>query len=196
MTDIDPLFMQAIIGYHKARQEFAEFYKSALLYLAYTSVKSLSESFKLLMPGVVKIKEGYNPATWMLEVIAPSQEMTLGVDFTNLYKNSDLQIHIHNIHSTSLRDNVLGSRSKSQDLFNIMGSMYAVVLFLGVQNASSVQPVVDVEHAVFYRERAARMYSAIPYAFGQLFIEIPYVFVQAVSYGIIIDAMIGFEWAL
>ncbi|MBA0685450.1 hypothetical protein Goari_013109 [Gossypium aridum] len=33
--------------YHKFRQEFAEFYKSALLYLGYTSVDSLSESFKL-----------------------------------------------------------------------------------------------------------------------------------------------------
>ncbi|KAF3648658.1 BTB/POZ domain-containing protein POB1 [Capsicum annuum] len=74
-----------------------------------------------------------------------------------------------------------------------MGSMYAVVLFLGLQNASSV-PVVDVERIVFYRERAARMYSAIPYAFGQVFIEIPYVFVQAVSYGINIYAMIGFKW--
>ncbi|KAM3373758.1 hypothetical protein P3S68_012472 [Capsicum galapagoense] len=91
----------------------------------------------------------------------------------------------------------LGTKvSKSQDLFNVMGSMYVVVLFLGVQNASSVQPVVDVERTVFYRERAARMYSAIPYVFGQVFIEIPYVFIQAVSYGIIIYAMIGFEWAL
>ncbi|PHT65921.1 hypothetical protein T459_30346 [Capsicum annuum] len=58
--------------------------------------------------------------------------------------------------------------SKSQDLFNVMGSMYAIVIFFGVQNTSSVQPVVDVELTVFYRERAARMYSVIPYAFGQL----------------------------
>ncbi|PHT49414.1 Pleiotropic drug resistance protein 3 [Capsicum baccatum] len=89
----------------------------------------------------------------------------------------------------------LGTKvSKSQDLFNVMGSMYVAVLFLGLQNASSVQPVVDIERTVFYRERAAGMYSAIPYAFGQVFIEIPYVFVQAVSYGIIVYAMIGFEW--
>lgn len=49
-----------------------------------------------------------------------------------------------------------------------MGSMYAAVLFLGVQNATSVQPVVAVERTVFYRERAAGMYSALPYAFGQV----------------------------
>lgn len=59
-------------------------------------------------------------------------------------------------------------RGKRQDLFNAMGSMYASVLFIGVQNASSVQPVVSIERTVFYRERAAGMYSALPYAFGQV----------------------------
>ena len=49
-----------------------------------------------------------------------------------------------------------------------MGSMYAAVVFLGVQNASSVQPVVAVERTVFYRERAAGMYSALPYALAQV----------------------------
>jgi hypothetical protein len=60
-------------------------------------------------------------------------------------------------------------RTNQQDLFNAMGSMYAAVLFIGVQNASSVQPVVAIERTVFYRERAAGMYSALPYAFGQVF---------------------------
>jgi len=46
--------------------------------------------------------------------------------------------------------------------------MYTAVLFLGVQNAASVQPVVAVERTVFYRERAAGMYSALPYAFAQV----------------------------
>lgn len=46
--------------------------------------------------------------------------------------------------------------------------MYAAVLYLGIQNSGSVQPVVVVERTVFYRERAAGMYSAFPYAFGQV----------------------------
>lgn len=119
-----------------------------------------------------------------------------------------------------------------------MGSMYAAVLFIGVQNSSSVQPVVAIERTVFYRERAAGMYSAVPYAFGQVIfsnlpnckkkkkkthscrkyiillskhiyvyifclitmfhrqvaIEIPYILVQALLYGVIVYAMIGFEW--
>ena len=61
-----------------------------------------------------------------------------------------------------------------QDLTNAMGSMYAAVLFLGFQNASSVQPVVAVERTVFYRERAAGMYSAMPLA-RQVFFFFPHV---------------------
>lgn len=62
----------------------------------------------------------------------------------------------------------MNHRRNKQDLFNAMGSMYAAVLFLGVQNATSVQPVVAIERTVFYRERAAGMYSALPYAVGQV----------------------------
>ncbi|PKI62061.1 hypothetical protein CRG98_017434 [Punica granatum] len=40
--------------------------------------------------GVSQIKDGYNPATWMLEVTTNAQEMALGVDFADLYKRSDL----------------------------------------------------------------------------------------------------------
>ena len=59
-------------------------------------------------------------------------------------------------------------RQRKQDLFNAMGSMYCAVLFIGAQNATSVQPVVAIERTVFYREKAAGMYSALPYAFGQV----------------------------
>ncbi|KAM0935708.1 putative proteasome component (PCI) domain, 26S Proteasome non-ATPase regulatory subunit 13 [Dioscorea sansibarensis] len=51
MTDVDPSvhasFYWISSQYHKSRQEFAEFYKHTLLYLAYTTVESLSDSFKL-----------------------------------------------------------------------------------------------------------------------------------------------------
>ncbi len=49
-----------------------------------------------------------------------------------------------------------------------MGSMYGAVLFIGVQNASTVQPIVAIERTIFYRETAASMYSAIPYAIAQV----------------------------
>ncbi|GAB4842033.1 transcription factor [Ancistrocladus abbreviatus] len=204
--------------------------------------------------GVPRIKDGYNPATWMLEVTTPSQELSLEVNFAEIYKNSDLyrrnkaliqelstqcpgsqDLHFptqyaqpffvqflaclwkqhwsywRNPPYTAVRFLFttfialifgsmfwdLGRRYKTQqDLFNAMGSMYAAVLFLGTQNASSAQPVVSIERTVFYRERAAGMYSALPYAFAQVSIEIPYVLTQAAVYGLIVYAMIGFEWTI
>lgn len=62
----------------------------------------------------------------------------------------------------------MGFRTGQKDLFNSIGSMYAAILFIGIQNAASVQPVVAVERTVFYRERAAGMYSAMSYAFAQV----------------------------
>lgn len=40
--------------------------------------------------GVNKIKDGYNPATWMLEITSSSKEVELGIDFADLYKYSEL----------------------------------------------------------------------------------------------------------
>ncbi|KAJ4714209.1 Pleiotropic drug resistance ABC transporter [Melia azedarach] len=202
--------------------------------------------------GVKKIKNGYNPATWMLEVTSSSQEKELGVDFADIYRNSELcrrnrvlitnlcqpipgskYLHFATRYSQSFSNQCLacfwkqhwsywrntpytavrflfttvmallfgtmfwdlGNKTiKQQDLFNAMGSMYTAVLFLGVQNAASVQPVVAVERTVFYRERACGMYSAVPYALAQVMIEIPYIFAQSIVYGVIVYAMIGFEW--
>ena len=49
-----------------------------------------------------------------------------------------------------------------------MGATYSAVLFLGAGNASAVQSVIAIERTVFYRERAAGMYSELPYAFAQV----------------------------
>ncbi|CAD6259792.1 unnamed protein product [Miscanthus lutarioriparius] len=50
MVDVDPsvhaTYYWVCSQYHKSRQDYSEFYKSALLYLAYTTVESLSEPFK------------------------------------------------------------------------------------------------------------------------------------------------------
>ncbi|KAL2332417.1 hypothetical protein Fmac_019998 [Flemingia macrophylla] len=202
--------------------------------------------------GVSKIKDGYNPATWMLEVTTTTQELSLGVDFTDLYKKSDLyrrnkqliqelgqpapgskDLHFPTQYSRSflvqcqaclwkqrwsywrntpytavrffLTNFVAlsfgsifwdlgGKHSDLQDLLNALGSMYISALFLGIIHSSAVQPVVSVERSVFYREKAAGMYSALPYAFAHIVVELPYIFTQAVTYGVIVYAMIGFEW--
>ncbi|KAK8473548.1 hypothetical protein PHAVU_001G166000 [Phaseolus vulgaris] len=204
--------------------------------------------------GIDKIKDGYNPATWMLEVTSSAKEKDLEIDFAEVYKNSELyrrtkalvkelstpspgskDLYFSSQYSTSFFTQCmaclwkqhwsywrnsqytvlrflfsttvavllgsmfwnLGSKiEKQQDLFNVMGSMYAAVILLSIKNSSAVQPVVAVERTVFYRERAAGMYSAFPYAFAQVLIELPYVLGQAVAYSIIIYAMIGYEWTV
>ncbi|KAI7986390.1 Pleiotropic drug resistance protein 1 [Camellia lanceoleosa] len=192
---------------------------------------------------VGKIKDGYNPATWMLEITSSARELVLGIDFSEVYKSSELYrrnkaritelstpcpgskdlyfptqysqdfftqcvaclwkqhwSYWHNPPYTAVRFLFttfialvfgtmfweLGSkRARKQDLFNAMGSMYIAVLFIGIKNASSVQPVVAVEQTVFYRESCRNV-----------IIELPYVFAQAAVYGFIVYAMIGFEWTV
>ncbi|KAM6597358.1 hypothetical protein CsatA_007882 [Cannabis sativa] len=88
----------------------------------------------------------------------------------------------------------IGSRREStQDLFMVMGALYAATMFLGVNNASSVQPVVSIERTVFYREKAAGMYSPFAYAIAQGLVEIPYIAAQTILYGVITYFMINYE---
>ncbi|KAI6669859.1 hypothetical protein NL676_004744 [Syzygium grande] len=213
----------------------------------------LVEYFEAL-PGVPKIREGYNPATWMLDVTAASVEAQLDVDFAEIYANSDLyrrnqelikeldtpqpgskdlyfptqysQGFLTQCHACFCKQNwsywrnsqfnairffmtvVIGLMfglifwnkgdkiKKQQDLINLLGATYSAVLFLGATNAAAVQSVVAIERTVFYRERAAGMYSELPYAFAQVAIETIYVAVQTVVYSLMLYSMIGFEWKL
>lgn len=59
-------------------------------------------------------------------------------------------------------------RKNEQDLFNIAGSMYAFIVFFGINNCSSVLPFVATERTVLYRERFAGMYSSWAYSFAQV----------------------------
>ncbi|KAG6540832.1 hypothetical protein Mapa_017810 [Marchantia paleacea] len=201
------------------------------------------------IPGVEPITDGYNPATWMLDVTTPAKEAALNQDFAEIYRNSDMfrrneavieslttpadgaeDLKFPTVYSRSMitqllaciwKQNITYWRSPyynavrffftticalifgsiywdrgetQQDVLNVMGALYAAVLFLGVNNASSVQPVVAVERTVFYRERAAGMYSSVPYAVAQGAVEIPYIFIQTIIYSLITYSMIHFEW--
>nr|GEW58349.1 pleiotropic drug resistance protein 2-like isoform X2 [Tanacetum cinerariifolium] len=145
--------------------------------------------------GVNKIKGGQNPATWMLDISSSAVEAQLSVDFAEIYANSDLyrrnqelikelsapaqgshDLHFPTKYSQSFFIGLLfgmifwdkGQKTdQQQDVLNLMGAMYASVMFLGGTSTSAVQTVVSVERTVFYREKAAGMYSAIPYAFAQ-----------------------------
>ncbi|XP_044487463.1 ABC transporter G family member 39-like [Mangifera indica] len=211
----------------------------------------LIEYFEAI-PGVPRIKNGYNPATWMLEVTPSSVESHLDIDFSEIYATSSLyqrcqelieefstpapgsedlyfptkysQSFITQSHACFWKQHWSYWRNpqynavrlvltvfigflfglifwdkgqmitKQQDLFNLLGAMYCAVFFLGATNASAVQPIVSIERTVFYRERAAGMYSALPYAFAQVAVETIYVTIQTIMYTLILYPMIGFEW--
>ncbi|VFQ84640.1 unnamed protein product [Cuscuta campestris] len=204
--------------------------------------------------GVPKIRAGYNPAAWVLEVTSPAEESRLGLDFAEIYHKSNLfqenkdmverlskpnaasaELNFPRKYSQSFSGQfwaclwkqnlsywrnpqytavrffytviislMFGSicwkfgskRDTQQDILNAMGSMYAAVLFIGITNASSVQPVVYTERFVSYRERAAGMYSALPFAFAQVTVEFPYVFIQTLIYSSIFYSMASFEWSV
>ncbi|KAJ7959803.1 Pleiotropic drug resistance ABC transporter [Quillaja saponaria] len=84
-------------------------------------------------------------------------------------------------------------RDSTQQLFVVMGALYSSCLFLGVNNSSSVQPIVSIERTVFYREKAAGMYSPFAYAAAQGLVEVPYIVVQTIIFGVITYFMINFE---
>lgn len=62
---------------------------------------------------------------------------------------------------------VLG-RLVPKDILNIQGALYFCTFFIGILNSLIVQPVAAAERTVFYRERAARMYSVIPYVLSMV----------------------------
>jgi hypothetical protein len=63
-------------------------------------------------------------------------------------------------------------RDSTQALSVVMGALYSSCMFLGVSNASTVQPIVSIERTVFYREKAAGMYSPLSYAMAQVTVTV------------------------
>ena len=55
-----------------------------------------------------------------------------------------------------------GKTGNGQQIYNTLGALLTSTLFLGILNSIFLQPVVHAERAVFYRERAAGMYSVAP----------------------------------
>ncbi|KAK9065385.1 hypothetical protein SSX86_016768 [Deinandra increscens subsp. villosa] len=204
------------------------------------------------IPGVPKIVDQQNPATWMLEVTSDAAEKRLEIDFAQQYKSSSLyernsalvkelsippsgakELLFTTQYSQSIWDQfksciqkqwysywrapeynlvrfcftlvtalLVGTifwkvgtkRDSSTDLTMIFGGLYGAVLFAGINNGNTVVPISAFERTVFYRERAAGMYSTLPYAMAQVVVEIPYVFFQTTYYTLIVYTMVSFEW--
>ncbi|CAN6878213.1 unnamed protein product [Brassica oleracea] len=83
-----------------------------------------------------------------------------------------------------------------QDLFNVLGSMYTVVLFTGINNCSTVLFCIATERNVFYRERFAQMYTSWAYSLAQVLVEIPYSLVQSILCMAILYPMVGYHFSV
>ncbi|WJX58199.1 ABC transporter G member 31 [Trifolium repens] len=158
--------------------------------------------------GIPPIQTGYNPATWVLEVTTAAVEERINSDFADIYKNSAqfrgveasiLEFEHPPAGSQPLKFDTIAfwdigsKRATTQELFVLMGALYSACLFLGVNNASSVQPIVSIERTVFYREKAAGMYSPLAYGAAQGLVEIPYIAFQTIVFGLITYSMVNFE---
>jgi len=224
-----------------------------VIYAGQLGVQSriLVEYFEAI-PGVPKITEGYNPATWMLDVSSPLAEARMNVDFADIYANSSLyrtnQELIKELSipppgyqdlsfPTKYAQNFLnqcmantwkqyrsywknppynamrylmtllygivfgtvfwrmGKNVESQqDLGSLLGATYACIFFLGAANLLTALPVFSIERTVFYREKAAGMFSPLSYAFAMTAVEFLYCIAQGILYTIPIYTMIGYDW--
>ncbi|KAM3752307.1 hypothetical protein ACB098_03G007800 [Castanea mollissima] len=193
------------------------------------------------IPGVPKIGNNYNPATWMLEVTSISAEAELGAYFSQKYRDSALyeknmelvrQLSSPPLGSTDLyfptrfspngwgqlksclwkqhlaywspaynlmcimhtlvTTLIFGVLYWDQNLFNIFGSMYVAVIFLGINNCSTVLPYVATERTIMYREIFAGMYSSWAYSLAQVIVEIPYLFIKTAIFVTTSYPMIGY----
>ncbi|XP_020587828.1 ABC transporter G family member 42-like [Phalaenopsis equestris] len=213
--------------------------------------QKLIEYFEAI-PGVPKIKEKENPATWMLGITSNAAKDDKKIDFAEYYQTSNLyqlnrelvinlsipapesedlyfpskysqtiynqfricfwkhwwtywrspHYNLVRLSFTFVTSLLLGSmfwkigqkRDDANDLRIIIGSMVISSQFIGIINGLTVQPVISTERIVFYRERGARMYSAVPYAIAHVVVEIPYIIFQSLQFTAVAYSMMSFEW--
>ena len=84
-------------------------------------------------------------------------------------------------------------RSSSQDVTAVVGAVNATTIFLGALYALNVLPVISVERAVYYRERALYFCHSLPFSLAQCTVELPYIIVQACVYSCIVYWCAGLE---
>ncbi|KAJ0052683.1 hypothetical protein Pint_00783 [Pistacia integerrima] len=150
---------------------------------------------------VPKIKDNYNPATWMLEITSPSTEALRGLDFAlsikSLIYSALFTLGQSRANPLQRRNRVKScdqiglefgyplDRNEEQDIHNILGCMFIFMQIMGIGNCNSVLPFIVSERTVVYRERFAGIYTSWAYSIAQVIIEIPYMLLQAVLFSAI-----------
>ncbi|KAG7023556.1 ABC transporter G family member 39, partial [Cucurbita argyrosperma subsp. argyrosperma] len=150
------------------------------------------------IPGVDSIRDGYNPATWVLDMTTAAKEEALGIKFADVYKKSDLfrqnEALIRELSAPPPDAQALHFPSKYPRSY-----------------LTQFKACLWKQHKSFFRNtsyNAVRMLfsASMGLLFGAVFlrlgsksinkvaIEFPYTLVQVALYAVIVYAMMGYEW--
>ncbi|TMW67915.1 hypothetical protein Poli38472_007587 [Pythium oligandrum] len=176
------------------------------------------------VPGVSPIEEGYNPGTWMLEVIGAGVGNTANedVDFVEVFNASEKALQLEeNLSRAGVGrpspligavsyDSKRAASELTQAKFLIQRFLdlywrtptynlgrFLVSAFVGVIVGLSFLGVdYNTSGAcIYYRERASQTYSALSYFADSAVAEIPYVFVSSLAFMVPYFPMSGFSGA-
>ncbi|CAL5330004.1 unnamed protein product [Camellia sinensis] len=179
---------------------------------------SVIEYFEAIS-GVQKIRNNYNPATWMLEITSRSAEAQLCVDFTQVYKNCVLyqnnKEHVNRwstpppgskelYFASRFSQNGWGQfksclwkqhlsywRSPSYNLLHFTYMLIAS-LFFGILFWDQGRKI-NSQQGVF--NALVLPYVATERSRCMVMVEVPYLLVQAIAFVIISYSMIGYYWS-
>ncbi|CAH2059084.1 unnamed protein product [Thlaspi arvense] len=130
--------------------------------------------------GVPKIKEGFNPATWMLDVTTPSMESQLKMDFAKIFTNSSLSRR-----NQEVIKELSTPPPGSNDLY--FPTKYS-------------QPFSTQTKACFWKQYWSYwrhpQYNAIRFLMTTVAVEIIYNALQTGVYTLILYSMIGYDWTV
>lgn len=96
----------------------------------------------------------------------------VGIILGTLFRNAG------EIRNRDVEDDLVEPR----DVQNLMGVIFMSISFMGMINMVTILPVVGAQRAVYYRERAASMYSSYPFAVASGLVEIPYLIAQTILF--------------
>ncbi|TMW67585.1 hypothetical protein Poli38472_011205 [Pythium oligandrum] len=171
--------------------------------------------------GVTSIEDGYNPGTWMLEVIGAGVENAANqdVDFAETFKTSEKAILLEEnlsregvgrpsplVEAITYKSKLAASLVFGLSFLTVEydiylginageGMVYMTAFFIGAVTYISVIPFTAQERASYYRERASQTYNALWYFVGVTLAEIPFVFASNLAFMIPYFPMAGFTGA-
>lgn len=82
--------------------------------------------------------------------------------------------------------------SNAGSVLNVIGVLFSSALFVGITNCLTIQHLVSTQRAVFFRERAAGMYTESAFGLSQQLVELPYLVTQTLLFTLILYWMVGF----